>query len=181
EKSDFEISDFKDLNSANDLDELREKYKKNNDTILEYENHLRLLLSILSETQMDYASQIQKGLEKVKFLSEENIMEKRNLFLQIMKNEEIKNKINTEKAEIEKKKEEISNTPEGKLLIEKMQVLNDINTLSNEIDNYTTKNNNYVNIIKIKNDPNANQRVLEEIEALKKENEQPYSLDLGHK
>lgn len=167
----IEISEYRISNIGNNEGELRIKYDKNSKTIREYETHLRLLLSILNETQMDYASQIQKSLEKLKYLVNENINCKKNLCLQLKQNEDMKSQIVVEKQEMEDLKTEIGIKPKGKIVLEKHQILSDISTLSSEIDEYSEKNNNYISILKSKNDPNYNNKILQEIEMYKRENE----------
>ena len=47
-----------------DLSELNQKLITNDRAIKEFEGHLRSLLNIANESELEYAYQIQKGLEK---------------------------------------------------------------------------------------------------------------------
>ena len=72
-----------------DITDLKNKISNNEKTIKEFESHLRSLLTIAKETELDYSFQIQKGLEKIKYLVEDNVTSKRLLLKEYKKGEEL--------------------------------------------------------------------------------------------
>jgi len=156
-------------NNSIDISEIKKKILKNEKSIKEFEGHLRSLLSITNESELEYSNQIQKGLEKLKYLIEDNITSKRLLMKEYKQGEELENEIKTLKENINKNKKELNKTEKGKLVLEKYNLLTNIYTLSNEIDKYSEENNNLINIIKM-ND-NTFQKLNEDINKLKKEND----------
>jgi hypothetical protein len=156
-------------NNSIDISEIKKKILKNEKSIKEFEGHLRSLLSITNESELEYSNQIQKGLEKLKYLIEDNITSKRLLMKEYKQGEELENEIKTLKENINKNKIELNKTEKGKLVLEKYNLLTNIYTLSNEIDKYSEENNNLINIIKM-ND-NTFQKLNDDINKLKKEND----------
>ena len=76
-----------------DITDLKNKISNNEKTIKEFESHLRSLLTIAKETELDYSFQIQKGLEKIKYLVEDNVTSKRLLLKEYKKGEELEEKL----------------------------------------------------------------------------------------
>lgn len=167
-KNEYEISDYRLSNC--DEDELKTKYDKNMKSIKDYETHLKLLLSILNDTQPEYAIILQKELEKVRYLSNENLLIKKELMTQIKKNEDLKNKILEEKSRNIKYKKEIENSLKGRMIIEKYQMLSNLSALTTEIDDCTEKNNNYLEIVNANSNDKKSKQIVNKIDTLKKEN-----------
>ena len=150
---------------------LQKKFEDNKKSIKELEDDLRNLLSIAKESQFEYYSQIKSGLEKIKFLVEDNV-ECRDLLLkeyektkQLQQEEEILDK------DIQHNKEILCKTEKGKSIIEKYQLISNISTLSEEIDKYSEINNDEINVIELGKSELGINKLKKEIEALKNENE----------
>lgn len=155
--------------NSNEIAEIKKKIVKNDKSIKEFEGHLRSLLSITNESELEYSYQVQKGLEKLKYLIEDNITSKRLLMKEYKRGEELENEIKSLKQNFEKNKNILNKSEKGKLLLEKQNLLTKIDTLSNEIDKYSEENNNLINIIKM--NENTFNKLNQDIEKLKQENE----------
>jgi DNA repair exonuclease SbcCD ATPase subunit len=155
--------------NSNEIAEIKKKIVKNDKSIKEFEGHLRSLLSITNESELEYSYQVQKGLEKLKYLIEDNITSKRLLMKEYKRGEELENEIKSLKQNFEKNKNILNKSEKGKLLLEKQNLLSNIDTLSNEIDKYSEENNNLINIIKM--NENTFNKLNQDIEKLKQENE----------
>ena len=155
--------------NSNEIAEIKKKIVKNDKSIKEFEGHLRSLLSITNESELEYSYQVQKGLEKLKYLIEDNITSKRLLMKEYKRCEELENEIKSLKQNFEKNKNILNKSEKGKLLLEKQNLLTKIDTLSNEIDKYSEENNNLINIIKM--NENTFNKLNSDIEKLKQENE----------
>jgi DNA repair exonuclease SbcCD ATPase subunit len=155
--------------NSNEIAEIKKKIVKNDKSIKEFEGHLRSLLSITNESELEYSYQVQKGLEKLKYLIEDNITSKRLLMKEYKRGEELENEIKNLKQNFEKNKNILNKSEKGKLLLEKQNLLSNIDTLSNEIDKYSEENNNLINIIKM--NENTFNKLNQDIEKLKQENE----------
>ena len=155
--------------NSNEIAEIKKKIVKNDKSIKEFEGHLRSLLSITNESELEYSNQVQKGLEKLKYLIEDNITSKRLLMKEYKRGEELENEIKSLKQNFEKNKNILNKSEKGKLLLEKQNLLTKIDTLSNEIDKYSEENNNLINIIKM--NENTFNKLNQDIEKLKQENE----------
>jgi hypothetical protein len=155
----------------NDINDLKNKISYNEKTIKEFESHLRSLLTIAKESELDYAFQVQKGLEKIKYLVEDNVTSKRLLLKEYKKGEELEKEINKLNKEIEENNNVLKNNEKGKAIIEKHQLLSNINTLSNEIDKLSEINNQNIKIIKMKDNPKNYNKLMEEIDKIKQEND----------
>ena len=154
-----------------DITDLKNKISNNEKTIKEFESHLRSLLTIAKETELDYSFQIQKGLEKIKYLVEDNVTSKRLLLKEYKKGEELEKEIEKLNREIEENNIVLKNNEKGKAIIEKHQLLSNINTLSNEIDKFSEMNNQSIKIIKMKDNPKCYSKLMEEIDKIKNEND----------
>ena len=155
----------------NDINDLKNKISYNEKAIKEFESHLRSLLTIAKESELDYAFQVQKGLEKIKYLVEDNVTSKRLLLKEYKKGEELEKEINKLNKEIEENNNVLKNNEKGKAIIEKHQLLSNINTLSNEIDKLSEINNQNIKIIKMKDNPKNYNKLMEEIDKIKQEND----------
>ena len=162
---------FQETFNDNDINVLRTKISYNDKTIKEFEIHLSSLLSIVKETDLNYSLQIQKGLEKIKYLVEDNVTSKRLLLKEYKKGEELEKEINKLNKEIEENNNVLKNNEKGKAIIEKHQLLSNINTLSNEIDKLSEINNQNIKIIKMKDNPKNYNKLMEEIDKIKQEND----------
>ena len=107
----------------NDINDLKNKISYNEKAIKEFESHLRSLLTIAKESELDYAFQVQKGLEKIKYLVEDNVTSKRLLLKEYKKGEELEKEINKLNKEIEENNNVLKNNEKGKAIIEKHQHL----------------------------------------------------------
>jgi hypothetical protein len=155
----------------NDINDLKNKISYNEKEIKEFESHFRSLLTIAKESELDYAFQVQKGLEKIKYLVEDNVTSKRLLLKEYKKGEELEKEINKLNKEIEENNNVLKNNEKGKAIIEKHQLLSNINTLSNEIDKFSEMNNQYIKIIKMKDNNKNYNKLRNQIIQIKKENE----------
>ena len=155
----------------NDINDLKNKISYNDKTIKEFEKHLCSLLSIVKETDVNYSLQIQRGLEKIKYLVEDNITSKRLLFKEYKKGEELEKEFKKINKEIEENKNILKNNEKGKIIIEKHNLLSNINTLSNEIDKFSEMNNQYIKIIKMNDNNKSYNKLANQIDKIKKENE----------
>ena len=106
----------------NDINDLKNKISYNEKAIKEFESHLRSLLTIAKESELDYAFQVQKGLEKIKYI-EDNVTSKRLLLKEYKKGEELEKEINKLNKEIEENNNVLKNNEKGKAIIEKHQHL----------------------------------------------------------
>ena len=153
-----------------DLSELNQKLITNDRAIKEFEGHLRSLLNIANESELEYAYQIQKGLEKIRYLIEDNITSKHMLLKEIKKGEDLENELKQITEGLEKTKKNLEKDTKGRNILEKNQLMNNISMLSNEVDKYSEMNNNLINVIKAKERPANYAAMLEEIHQLKEEN-----------
>ena len=87
-----------------DISDLKKKMRANANQIQEFEGHLRSLLNIANESELEYAIQVQKGLEKIKYLIEDNITSKHMLLKEMKKGEDLENEIQRITEEMEKNK-----------------------------------------------------------------------------
>ena len=155
----------------NDINDLKNKISYNEKAIKEFESHLRSLLTIAKESELDYAFQVQKGLEKIKYLVEDNVTSKRLLFKEYKKGKELEKENKKIDKEIEENNNILKNNEKGKIIIEKHNLLSNINTLSNEIDKFSEMNNQYIKIIKMKDNNKNYNKLKNQIIQIKKENE----------
>lgn len=153
-----------------DISDLKKKIRANANQIKEFEGHLRSLLNIANESELEYAIQVQKGLEKIKYLIEDNITSKHMLLKEIKKGEDLENEIQRISEEMEKNKTALEKDVKGKEILEKNQLLSNISMLSNEVDKYSEMNNNMINILRAKEKPANYAALLEEMHQLKQEN-----------
>ena len=88
--------------------------RANANQIQEFEGHLRSLLNIANESELEYAIQVQKGLEKIKYLIEDNITSKHMLLKEMKKGEDLENEIQRITEEMEKNKTALEKDVKGK-------------------------------------------------------------------
>ncbi len=150
---------------------LQKKYEENKKSIKEFEGYLRNLLSIANESQFEYYSQIKSGLEKIKYLVEDNVKCKDLLLKEYEKTSSLEQEEENLNKDIEHNKEILSKTEKGREVIEKYQLISNISTLSEEIDKYSEINNDEINVIELSKNPNSVNKLMKEIEHLKNENE----------
>lgn len=156
--------------NTDDITDYKKKMKANANQIKEFEGHLRSLLNIANESELEYAIQVQKGLEKIKYLIEDNITSKHMLLKEMKIGEDLENEIQRTNEEMEKNKTALEKDVKGKEILEKNQLLSNIAMLSNEVDKYSEMNNNMINILKAKEKPTNYAALLEEMHQLKQEN-----------
>ena len=148
---------------------LLKKYEDNKKSIKEFEEYLRNLLSIANESQFEYYPQIKSGLEKIKYLVEDNVKCKDLLLKEYEKTTSLEEEEENLNKDIEHNKEILSKTQKGREVIEKYQLISNISTLSEEIDKYSEINNDEINVIELGKNPNSVNKLMKEIE-LKSEN-----------
>ena len=150
---------------------LQKKFEDNKKSIKELEDDLRNLLSIAKESQFEYYSQIKSGLEKIKFLVEDNVECKDLLLKEYEKTKQLQQEEENLDKDIQHNKEILCKTEKGKSIIEKYQLISNISTLSEEIDKYSEINNDFINVIELGKTDHGINKLNKEIEALKNENE----------
>ena len=150
---------------------LQKKFEDNKKSIKELEDDLRNLLSIAKESQFEYYSQIKSGLEKIKFLVEDNVECKDLLLKEYEKTKQLQQEEENLDKDIQHNKEILYKTEKGKSIIEKYQLISNISTLSEEIDKYSEINNDFINVIELGKTDHGINKLNKEIEALKNENE----------
>jgi len=150
---------------------LLKKYEDNKKSIKEFEGYLRNLLSIANESQFEYYPQIKSGLEKIKFLVEDNVKCKDLLLKEYEKTTSLEEEEENLNKDIEHNKEILSKSEKGRQVIEKYQLISNISTLSEEIDKYSEINNDKINVIELSKNNNSVNKLMKEIEQLKNENE----------
>ena len=150
---------------------LQKKFEDNKKSIKELEDDLRNLLSIAKESQFEYYSQIKSGLEKIKFLMEDNVECKDLLLKEYEKTKQLQQEEENLDKDIQHNKEILCKTEKGKSIIEKYQLISNISTLSEEIDKYSEINNDFINVIELGKTDHGINKLNKEIEALKNENE----------
>ena len=150
---------------------LLKKYEDNKRSIKEFEGYLRNLLSIANESQFEYYSQIKSGLEKIKYLIEDNVKCKDLLLKEYEKTKALQEEEENLNKDIEHNKEILNKSQKGREVIEKYQLISNISTLSEEIDKYSEINNDEINVIELSKNSNSVNKLMKEIEQLKSENE----------
>ena len=172
-------NDSANKNSINNINEnildsysnLQKKYEDNKRSIKEFEGYLRNLLSIANESQFEYYPQIKSGLEKIKFLVEDNVKCKDLLLKEYEKASALEREEDNLNKDIEHNKEILSKSEKGREVIEKYQLISNISTLSEEIDKYSEINNDEINVIELSKNSNSINKLNKEIDQLKGENE----------
>ena len=172
-------NDSANKNSINNINEnildsysnLQKKYEDNKRSIKEFEGYLRNLLSIANESQFEYYPQIKSGLEKIKFLVEDNVKCKDLLLKEYEKASALEREEDNLNKDIEHNKEILSKSEKGREIIEKYQLISNISTLSEEIDKYSEINNDEINVIELSKNSNSINKLNKEIDQLKSENE----------
>ena len=175
------MSDNKNKNSINYISEnnniidsyssLKKKYEENKRSINEFEGYLRNLLSIARESQFEYYPQIKSGLEKIKYLIEDNVKSKDLLLKEYEKATSLEQEEENLNKDIEHNKEILCKSEKGREVIEKYQLISNISILSEEIDKYSDINNDEINVIELSKNPNTINKLMKEIEKIKSENE----------
>ena len=150
---------------------LQKKYDDNKKKIRELEEDLRNLLGIAKESKFEYYSQIKSGLEKIKFLVEDNVESKDLLLKEYEKTKQLQQEEENLDKDIQHNKEILCKSEKGKTIIEKYQLISNISTLSEEIDKYSEINNDEINVIELSKNSNSINKLNKEIDQLKNENE----------
>ena len=167
------LNDFK-VNTPMHMDSyilLQKKYNDNKNSIKELEDDLRTLLGIAKESKFEYYSQIKSGLEKIKFLVEDNVESKDLLLKEYEKTKLLQQEEENLDKDIQHNKEILCKNEKGKAIIEKYQLISNLSTLSEEIDKYSEINNDEINVIELGKNERGLNKLKKEIEALKNENE----------
>ena len=150
---------------------LQKKFSDNKKSIKELEDDLRNLLGIAKESKFEYYSQIKSGLEKIKFLVEENVEFKDLLIKEFEKSKQLQQEEENLDKDIQHNKEILCKSEKGKAIIEKYQLISNISTLSEEIDKYSEINNDEIKVLELSKNEKSVNKLKKEIENLKEENE----------
>ena len=102
---------------------LQKKFEENKKSIKELEDDLRNLLGIAKESQFEYYSQIKSGLEKIKFLVEDNVECKDLLLKEYEKTKQLQQEEENLDKDIQHNKEILCKNEKGKSIIEKYQLI----------------------------------------------------------
>jgi hypothetical protein len=157
--------------SNDSFSNLQKKFEENKRSIKEFECYLRSLLSIAKESQFEYYPQIKSGLEKIKYLVEDNVKCKDLLLKEYEKKTSLEQEEENLNKDIEHNKQILCRNDKGKEVIEKYQLISNISTLSEEIDKYSEINNDEINVLELSKNTNGIKRLKNEIEQLRSENE----------
>jgi hypothetical protein len=157
--------------SNDSFSNLQKKFEENKRSIKEFECYLRSLLSIAKESQFEYYPQIKSGLEKIKYLVEDNVKCKDLLLKEYEKKTSLEQEEENLNKDIEHNKQILCRNDKGKEVIEKYQLISNISTLSEEIDKYSEINNDEINVLELSKNANGIKRLKNEIEQLRNENE----------
>jgi hypothetical protein len=157
--------------SNDSFSNLQKKFEDNKRSIKEFECYLRSLLSIAKESQFEYYPQIKSGLEKIKYLVEDNVRCKDLLLKEYEKKTSLEQEEENLNKDIEHNKQILCRNDKGKEVIEKYQLISNISTLSEEIDKYSEINNDEINVLELSKNANGIKRLKNEIEQLRSENE----------
>jgi hypothetical protein len=157
--------------SNDSFSNLQKKFEENKRSIKEFECYLRSLLSIAKESQFEYYPQIKSGLEKIKYLVEDNVKCKDLLLKEYEKKTSLEQEEENLNKDIEHNKQILCRNDKGKEVIEKYQLISNISTLSEEIDKYSEINNDEINVLELSKNANGIKRLKNEIEQLRSENE----------
>ena len=144
---------------------LQKKFEENKKSIKELEDDLRNLLGIAKESQFEYYSQIKSGLEKIKFLVEDNVECRDLLLKEYEKTKQLQQEEENLDKDIQHNKEILCKNEKGKAIIEKYQLISNISTLSEEIDKYSEINNDEINVIELGQNEHGINKLKKEIEA----------------
>ena len=158
-------------NSNDSFSNLQKKFEENKKSIKEFECYLRSLLSIAKESQFEYYPQIKSGLEKIKYLVEDNVKCKDLLLKEYEKKTSLEQEEENLNKDIEHNKQILCRNDKGKEVIEKYQLISNISTLSEEIDKYSEINNDEINVLELSKNTNGIKKLKNEIEQLRSENE----------
>ena len=169
---------IKDNNILKDdeLDLLKIRLISQNNLLKEYENWINILLSIVGDNptfeddiHYDLGTPIQKGLEKIEKLQEENIKIKEKIIDETKKNENY-----IEIIEQKKKNNEFlikcNNENENNIKRDNNILKNNIQILANEIDELIESNKNCQFLINNNNKLKENENLLNEFNKLKENN-----------
>ena len=121
---------------------------------------MRNLLSIANESQFEYYPQIKSGLEKIKYLVEDNVKCKDLLLKEYEKTTSLEQEEENLNKDIEHNKKILSKSEKGREVIEKYQLISNISTLSEEIDKYSEINNDEINVIELSKNSNSIKNIL---------------------
>ena len=158
-------------NNNDSFSNLQKKFEDNQKSIKEFECYLRNLLSIAKESQFEYYPQIKSGLEKIKYLVEDNVKCKDLLLKEYEKTTSLEQEEENLNKDIEHNKQILCRNEKGKEVIEKYQLISNISTLSEEIDKYSEINNDEINVMEMSKNANCIKKLKNEIEQLRNENE----------
>jgi len=159
-----------------EIDLLKIRLISQNNLLKEYENWINILLSIVGDNptfdddiHYDLGTPIQKGLEKIEKLQEENIKIKEKLIDETKKNENY-----IEIIEQKKKNNEFlnncNNENENNIKRDNNILKNNIQIFANEIDELIESNKNCQYLINNNNKLKENENLLNELNKLKENN-----------
>ncbi len=107
-------------------------------TIKEYDSWVGLIINIINSkvdpnNHYDYGTSIQKGLEKIEHLENENFELKRKYLREVNKNRDKQNIIKDIQSQMDLINQDFKEGNKDELLKEKNQLLESINTITEEV------------------------------------------------
>ena len=109
---------------------LQKKFEENKKSIKELEDDLRNLLGIAKESQFEYYSQIKSGLEKIKFLVEDNVECRDLLLKEYEKTKQLQQEEENLDKDIQHNKEILCKNEKGKKEYKKTILTNNLNYIT---------------------------------------------------
>ena len=156
---------------VDDINILQQKVLSQKGIMEEYRNWLKMLLNILNNNEdFSYHAPIKKGIDKIEHLFKFNMTIKRAYYKENTRFEEISKKVSQLNDQFMNIKETIKNNPSGRLLIEKINLLDSLESISKEIDFYTESNQTYKVIYDTINKKELISQLKDRIKELKQSN-----------
>lgn len=153
-----------------DKEVFKQKISSQKEVIKEYKNWSQMLCNILNGSHnFEYYNQITNGIGKIENLCNENLTLKRAIFMKQIEQENNLKQINKIEEDIESI---INNSKNSRSLYEKYNLMNSIETISEEVDLYSELNDTYIECSNIINKKDTIKKLEAELKLLKKENEQ---------
>jgi hypothetical protein len=117
---------------------LKTKLIYQTNTIKEYDSWVGLIINIINSkvdpnNHYDYGTSIQKGLEKIEHLENENFELKRKYLREVNKNRDKQNIIKDIQSQMDLINQDFKEGNKDELLKEKNQLLESINTITEEV------------------------------------------------
>ena len=150
---------------------LKSKLLNQKSVIKEYKDWLQMLLKILNTTSgFEYHTQIKKGIDKIETICKDNLYLKRSLWRERLNEESLMEKL--DKSEKTKSFLLQDNEKDSKkiLIKEKMNLMNSIESISEDLDKATELNDQYKELDNIINKKEIIMCLQQKIKQLSREN-----------